>query len=189
MKNKIVLLILIIFLIAGCVKEEKNSTKVTFITNEIQTKSCLITNNFYSDQCIEGTTVITSLMDYVNVDYEFEMKLSEPKEFDYKIYEDTYIIIENEDKIIYEEKVDKTTFSDISDGKQNILINGTEKIYPKPYIEKIDKIKNEQGYISSKSYIKYIQKVKTTNGIKKDLFEVIIEPNGETIKVSTKTLT
>lgn len=188
MKKRIIILVVIMLLISGCNKKEIAVEPISITTTQIKTKSCLITNNFYSDQCIEGNQVSTSLIDYVNIDYEFEIT-SGIEEFDYHIYEDTYIVIEQDEKIIYEEKVDNTKFSDIKDGREKIVIEGTEKIYPKPYIEKINKIVKEKGYTSIKTYIRYIQKIKTTNNIKTDLLEVTIEPNGESIKVTTNSLT
>ena len=188
MKKKLIILILILLFTSGC-KEEKTAIPVTINPVNVQTKSCLITNNFYSDQCIEGNDISTALMDYVNVDYEFELKTSDSKEFDYHVYEDTYIVIEEEDKVIYEEKVDETKFSDIKDGRDIITIEGTEKIYPKPYIEKIAKVLYEKQYSPSKTYIKYIQKIKTTNNIKKELLEVKIELIDGNYKINTNTLT
>ena len=188
MKKRVIVLIAITLLISGCVKEEQPVQPISITTTEIKTKSCLITNNFYSDQCIEGNNVSTTLLDYVNVDYEFEIT-SGIGEFDYHIYEDTYIIIEQNDKIIYEEKVDNTKYSDIKDGREKIVVEGTEKIYPKPYLEKINKVINKKGYNPTRTYIKYIQKIKTTNNIKTDVIEVIIEPAGETTKITTTSLT
>ena len=101
MKKRIIILVVIMLLISGCNKKEIAVEPISITTTQIKTKSCLITNNFYSDQCIEGNQVSTSLIDYVNIDYEFEIT-SGIEEFDYHIYEDTYIVIEQDEKIIYE---------------------------------------------------------------------------------------
>ena len=64
---KLLLCILLIIVLASCLhkrKENEIENKIIVTDQQTTVKSCLITNNFYTDQCVETTNI-----DYKNINY------------------------------------------------------------------------------------------------------------------------
>ena len=85
---KIILCLLLISIIGACInkkQEDIEEYKSILIDSKTSTKSCLITNNFYSDQCIETTKVNYKQTNYIDLYYKYQLDFNFKEESDINI--------------------------------------------------------------------------------------------------------
>jgi hypothetical protein len=189
MKKKILTLIILIILLTGCLKKQDLIEKATIKKEEISILTCLVTNNFHSDQCATVTKDEVPAMDYVKISYDYDLNFDTKEEIDIHIDEKLYIVVETTEGKTYREEVDKERTSDIYNGKDLMNIQGGTSIYTKMYFDKIEKLIKEKNLIPSKKYISYTTKINTNKNIKVEMFEIIIEQSSDNnIKITTNKL-
>ena len=97
---KLFILIIISFNISACSNKTSISYEIT--SSDIKYKTCLITNNFYSDQCIENKNNIPTSIDYLNIKSEYKISYNQEIVFNYDvIYNTTLYIKDKDNNIIY----------------------------------------------------------------------------------------
>ena len=84
---KLFILIIILFSITACTDKTSISYEIT--SSNIKYKTCLITNNFYSDQCLETTNNISNSIDYLNIKSEYNISYNQEVSFNYDVIYNT----------------------------------------------------------------------------------------------------
>lgn len=185
----IILCITLSILLISCVHKDIYQNKMIIIDKKNITKSCIITNNFYSDQCIEETTINYNNIDYIELSYKYEMDFNFPDTSNVIIKEKTDIIIEQDNETIYTETIDKTKLTDTRDKLSYYRLEGNNKIYIKPIFNRINNYlkNNNLSKANTNSYIKRVisfevkGKIPETNIVE---YVIIKQNNLATIKIN-----
>lgn len=191
---KLILCIFLVILLAACInKRKENDIDNQLIITDKQTtiKSCLITNNFYSDQCIENNNIDYKHIDYIELYYKYDIDFNFIEETDINIKTKTVLIIEQNSKEIYQEEIEITNYKDIRTESSTYKLEDNVKLYPKTLIDKINKYhtNNNIDQTTTTSYIKTTVSIKASDKINKiDIVEFITKEENNLINVTTNYL-
>lgn len=191
---KILLCILLIIVLASCLhKRKENEIENQIIITDKQTtvKSCLITNNFYSDQCVETTNIDYKNINYIELYYKYDIDFNFLEETDINVKTKTILIIEQNNKEIYNEEIEVTNYNDIRNESSPYKLEGSTKLYPDIIIDKINKhlSKNNIDPSTTNSYVKTIISLTSKGKIDKtDIVEFIATEENGIINVTTNYL-
>lgn len=191
---KLILCILLVIILAACIHKRKdNEIENQLIITDKQTiiKSCLITNNFYSDQCIEATNTVPKNVDYIELYYKYDIDFNFLEETDINIKTKTILIIEQNEKEIYTEEIEGTNYNDIRLEASSYKLEDSTKLYPSILLDKINKYHNQNNIdkTTTTSYIKTTVTLTAKNKIEKTpIIEFIATEENENINITTNYL-
>lgn len=120
---KILLLCLLVSMSILLISSSLNAKSILFYNanGNIDYKVYLKENNFYKDKYLgEGMTYVTSLVDYIDMDFNYNFDISEKADIDYTytIYAKLVITPEDNSKVLFDEK-----YVFVSDTVSNNFIN------------------------------------------------------------------
>lgn len=191
---KLLLCILLIIVLASCLhkrKENEIENKIIVTDQQTTVKSCLITNNFYTDQCVETTNIDYKNINYIELYYKYDIDFNFLEEADINIKTKTILVIEQNNKEIYEEEIEITNYNDIRKEASPYKVEGSTKLYPDILIDKINKYqsKNNIDPSTTNSYIKTTVSLTSKGKIDKtNIVEFIAKEEQGFINVTTNYL-